>query len=823
VAGLAPTFGRGAMTNHWVDIQNANVIVVMGGNPAEAHPCGFKWVTEAKAHNKARLVVVDPRFTRTAAVADLFVQIRPGTDIAFLGGVINYLLSNDAIQHDYVKRYTNAPFLVREDYRFEDGLFSGYDEAARKYDKKTWAYELGPDGFAKLDETLQSPRSVYQLMKAHYARYTSEKVAEITGATKEKFLEVCKLIASTATPNRTMTSLYALGWTQHSVGAQNIRAMAMVQLLLGNVGMAGGGVNALRGHSNIQGLTDIGVLSDLLPGYLTVPQETDTDLKAYLAKRTLKPLRPGQMSYWQNYPKFFVSLQKAWWGEAATKENDFAYDYLPKLDKVYDILAVFDLMSKGKLNGYICQGFNPLAAVPNKAKNVDALSKLKFLVIIDPLVTETSTFWTNHGELNDVDPRSIQTEVFRLPSGCFAEEDGSLTNSGRWLQWHYKGAEPPGEARADLEIVAELFTRVRALYAKDGGKFPDPILKLAWSHARADHPSAEEVAREYNGKALADLPDPKDKTKVLVKKGAQLTTFGQLQEDGSTSSGCWIYCGAWTDQNNMARRDPSDPSGLGVTPAWAWAWPANRRVLYNVASCDTSGVPWDPRRALVKWDGEKWSGPDVPDIKVDVPPDAGMSPFIMNPEGVGRLFAIDKMAEGPFPEHYEPFESPIPTNPMNRNRSAKSNPAARIYEADRAQLGSPEEFPYAATTYRLTEHFHYWSKHVQILATLQPEQFVEIGEALAKEKGIRQGDRVRVRSKRGQIVARAMVTKRIQPLTIAGKTVHTVGIPIHWGFEGLAKPGYLANTLTPFVGDANVQTPEFKAFVVNVEKVEGIA
>jgi formate dehydrogenase major subunit len=823
VAGLAPTFGRGAMTNHWADIKNANVIMVMGGNPAEAHPCGFKWVTEAKAHNKARLIVVDPRFTRTAAVADQFVQIRPGTDIAFLGGIVNYLLSNDAIQRSYVLRYTNAPFLVREDYRFEDGLFSGYDDAARKYDKKTWAYELGPDGYAQVDETLQNPRCVYQLMKAHYARYTPEKVEEITGAPKDRFLEVCKQIATTATPNRTMTSLYALGWTQHSVGAQNIRAMAMIQLLLGNVGMAGGGVNALRGHSNIQGLTDLGVLSDLLPGYLTVPLEADADLNTYLTKRTLKPLRPGQMSYWQNYPKFFVSLQKAWWGAAATKENDWAYEYLPKLDKLYDVLTVFDLMSQGKLNGYICQGFNPLAAIPNKAKVLDGLSKLKFLVVIDPLVTETSTFWTNHGELNDVDTRSIQTEVFRLPSGCFAEEDGSLTNSGRWLQWHYKGAEPPGEARTDLEIVAELFTRVRALYAKEGGTFPDPILKLAWSYARADHPSAEELAREYNGKALADVVDPKDKTKVLVKKGEQLTTFGQLQEDGSTASGCWIYTGSWTTQNNMARRDPSDPSGLGVTPAWAWSWPANRRVLYNVASTDPSGAPWDPRRALVKWDGEKWGGPDVPDFKVDVAPEAGMSPFIMNPEGVGRLFALDKMTEGPFPEHYEPFESPIPANPMNGRRNAKSNPAARIFEADRAALGSPEEFPYAATTYRLTEHFHYWTKHVQIAATLQPEQFVEIGEALAKEKGIKEGDRIRVRSKRGQIVARAVVTKRIQPLRVAGKTVHTVGIPIHWGFEGLTKPGYLANTLTPFVGDANVQTPEFKAFVVNVEKVEGIA
>ena len=807
------------MTNHWADIKNANVVMVMGGNPAEAHPCGFKWVTEAKAHNKARLIVVDPRFTRTAAVADQFVQIRPGTDIAFLGGVINYLLSNDKIQHAYVKAYTNAPFVVRQDFKFEDGLFSGYDEAKRTYDKASWAYELGPDGYAKVDPTLQDPRCVYQLMKQHYARYTPEVVQSITGAPKEKLLKVCETIATTAVPDRTMTSLYALGWTQHSVGAQNIRAMAMIQLLLGNMGMAGGGVNALRGHSNIQGLTDVGVLSDLLPGYLTIPKESDKDLQSYLAPRTLKPLRPGQMSYLQNYPKFFVSLMKAWWGDAATKENDFAYEWLPKLDKLYDVLAVFDLMHQGKMNGYVCQGFNPLASIPNKAKVVEALSKLKFLVVVDPLVTETSTFWKNHGELNPVDPAKIQTEVFRLPSTCFAEEDGSLTNSGRWLQWHYKGADAPGEAKTDLEIVAALFQRVKALYAREGGKLPDPILKLAWGYAIATRPAPDEVAKEYNGRALADLKDPKDPTKVLAKKGDQLATFGLLQDDGSTAAGCWIYTGSYTDKNNMARRDASDPSGLGVSPGWAWAWPANRRVLYNAASCDPSGKPWDPRRALVKWNGEKWAGPDVPDMKPDVPPEAGMAPFIMNPEGVGRLFGADKMAEGPFPEHYEPFESPLAEDPLHKTPAARNNPAARIYAEDRKQLGTPDEFPYAATTYRLTEYFHFWTKHARIPSVLQPEQFVEIGEALAKEKGIREGDRVRVRSKRGFLVAKAVVTKRIQPLQVAGKTVHTIGIPIHWGFEGQTKPGYIANTLTPFVGDANVQTPEFKAFAVNVEKV----
>jgi formate dehydrogenase major subunit len=269
----------------------------------------------------------------------------------------------------------------------------------------------------------------------------------------------------------------------------------------------------------------------------------------------------------------------------------------------------------------------------------------------------------------------------------------------------------------------------------------------------------------------------------------------------------------------MARRDPSDPSGLGVTPGWGWSWPANRRVMYNRASADPSGKPWDPRRPLVRWAGTRWTGPDIPDYKPDVPPEANMGPFIMNAEGVGRLFAVDKMNEGPFPEHYEPFESPLPGNPLHKSPAARANPAARIYPKDKEALGTSAEFPYAATTYRLTEHFHFWTKHVHALAVLQPEQFVEIGEALAKEKGIHAGDTVKVRSKRGEIVCKAVVTKRIQPLKVNGKVIHTVGIPIHWGFEGLTKPGYLANTLTPFVGDGNVQTPEFKAFIVNVEKV----
>lgn len=472
VSALAPTFGRGAMTNNWVDIKNANVVLIMGGNAAEAHPVGFKWVVEAQTKNDATVVVVDPRFNRSAAVADLYAPIRAGSDTAFLLGVIRYLLKHKRVQYEYVLHYTNAALLIREDYQFNDGLFSGYDPKKRQYDKSSWFYQLDEQENALRDETLSHPRCVWNLLKTHVDRYTPEMVSRLCGTSVEDFNRICDILASTSVPDRTATILYALGWTHHSAGAQIIRAAGMLQLLLGNIGMAGGGVNALRGHSNIQGYTDLGLLSTNLPGYMPLPSEKQPDYQTYISQITPPALGVNEVNYWQNTPKFFVSMMKSFWGDHATAENSWGYDWLPKWDRLYDVMTQAELMLEGKINGYIVQGFNPLAAFPDKNKSSRALSKLKYMVVIDPLVTESSNFWQHHGEMNEVKPEDIQTEVFRLPSSCFAEENGSIANSGRWLQWHWAAAEPPGEALHDGKILGRLFMRLRELYQQEGGANP---------------------------------------------------------------------------------------------------------------------------------------------------------------------------------------------------------------------------------------------------------------------------------------------------------------------------------------------------------------
>lgn len=801
------------MTNHWVDIKNTDLVVVMGGNAAEAHPVGFRWAIDAKIHNKAKILVIDPRFTRTAAVADEYVPLRPGTDIAFLNGVLNYLITNDKYQHEYVREYTNASFLVRDDFAFNEGLFSGWDESKGQYDRSSWNYQFDADGYALRDMELKHPRCVWNLLKEHVSRYTPEVVENICGTSQADFFKACEMIAETSARNKTMTSLYALGWTEHTIGSQIIRNMAILQLILGNIGMPGGGINALRGHTNVQGITDIGSMATSLPGYLNLPQDKHVDLQTYLAANTPKMTARGQINYWSNYPKFFISLLKSFYGDNATPENNFGYDWMPKWDMLYDTMNYIDMMEHGKVNGLLVQGYNVVASMANKHKTVSALSKLDFLVVIDPLKSETSHFWQNHGEFNDVDPASIKTEVFSLPSSLFAEEEGSITNSGRWLQWHWAGAQPPGEGKTDSAIIAELMLRVRKLYAEEGGALPEQVLNMSWNYSQPDHPSSEEVAKEFNGRALVDLKDPNGN--IILKKGQQLSSFGQLRDDGSTASACWIYTGSWTEAGNqMARRDNSDPSGLGNHLGWSWAWPLNRRILYNRASLDRQGKPWDPKRAIISWDGTKWGGYDVPDFTA-APPGSDVNPFIMQQDGMGRLFAVDKMVEGPFPEHYEPVESPIGTNPLHPN--VITSPTVRIL-TKLNELGTADEFPYVGTSYRLTEHFHTLTKNSLLNAITQPEAFAEISETLAKKIGVKAGDLIKVSSRRGYLKLKAVVTKRIKLFHVNGKEVEVVGLPIHWGFFGETHKSILTNTLTPSIGDSNTHTPEFKAFLVNVEK-----
>lgn len=569
VSALGATFGRGAMTNNWVDIKNANVVLIMGGNPAEAHPVGFKWVMEAKVRNKAHVMVVDPRFNRSAAVADFYAPVRAGSDAAFLLGVINYLLTHDKIQHEYVRAYSNAAFIVRDDFTFHDGLFTGYDAEHRHYDSTSWNYERDADGFAKQDLTLQNPRCVLSLLRDHVSRYTPELVSQITGTPQADFLHVCETLAATSAKDRTATILFALGWTHHTNGSQIIRAAAIIQTLLGNVGMPGGGLNALRGHSNIQGYTDLGLLSTRLPGYMDLPQDSQQTLSSWLSASTPAADEPGQVNYRHNTPAFFVSLMKTLWGDHATAGNSWGYDWLPKWDRSYDMLATFERMHEGKINGYIAQGFNPLAAMPDKNRMREAFSRLKFLVTIDPLDTETSNFWHNEGVYNDVRSEDIQTEVFRLPSTCFAEENGSIVNSARWLQWHWSGAQPPGEAWSDGRIIGTIFSKLRDLYRKEGGTCPEPVLNMQWNYRDPYNPEPEEVAQEANGRALTDLRNSAGQ--IVARKGELLPDFSLLKDDGSTSSYCWVFAGSWTEAGNqMARRDNTD-TGLGNTPGWAWA------------------------------------------------------------------------------------------------------------------------------------------------------------------------------------------------------------------------------------------------------------
>ncbi len=826
------------MTNHWIDIRNSDVIIIMGSNAAENHPISFKWVMEAKKKG-AKLISVDPRFTRTSAKADIFAPIRSGADIAFLNGMIKYIIDNKLYDDFYIKNYTNNPFLVNTEFKMPgelDGLFSGYDPKKRKYNKKTWAFQKDANGVIKKDRSLTDPFCVFQLLKKHTSRYTLDMAEKITGTPKDKLIEVYKIYTSTGRPDRAATIMYAMGWTQHTIGTQIIRAMAIIQLLLGNIGIAGGGVNALRGESNVQGSTDHCLLFHILPGYLKTPRASDSTLQKYNDHYTPKTKEPNSANWWGNYPKYSISLLKAHYGAAATRENEFGYQWLPKLDDGQNAswIMLFDEMYRGKFKGFFAWGQNPTCSGTNAGKVRKALANLEWMVNVNLFDNETGSFWRSP----DVKPEEIKTEVFQLPCALSCEKEGSITNSGRWAQWRYKAVDPPGEALPDSEIMNELFWRVKKLYDKEGGAYPDPVVKLAWDYGpktpegKVRKVDTHAIAKEINGYFLED----KEVKGKLFKKGTLVPSFAYLQDDGSTSSGNWLYCQSYTEKGNMmARRSKKDPTGLGLYPEWSWCWPVNRRIIYNRASVDEYGRPRNPKRPLIYWNGKKWIG-DVPDG--GWPPLVNKAKtklaFIMKPSGVAHIFGQGR-ADGPFPEHYEPLESPIQENPMS---SVRINPATKLFygvtddakEAPKKGAGlavdifatSNPAYPHVATTYRLTEHWQtgVLTRHLPWQLEMQPQIFVEMSLELAKEKGINPGDKVIISSIRGKVWAIAIVTTRFKPFKIMDKTVHEVGLPwcFGWQYPEDGSGGDSANLLTPTIGDANTMIPETKAFMVNVEK-----
>jgi formate dehydrogenase-N alpha subunit len=813
------------MTNHWIDMVNTDVAMVMGSNVVENHPMAAKWLSRTKEKG-AIIINVDPRYTRTSSFADIYCKLRSGTDIAFVGGMINYALENGFYQKEYVVNYTNASFLIKEDYEFNDGIFSGYDGAVRKYDKAKWGYDLDASGMPRRDLTLENPRCVFQLMKKHFSRYDADSVCRITGSPKDTYLKVCHVFTSTWAPDRVATWLYAMGTTQHTHGTQNIRTYAILQLLMGNIGLAGGGVNALRGESNVQGSTDMGLLFHLLPGYIASPAVADQTLEDYIKNYTPVTVDPKSANWWGNYSKYIVSLLKAWYGDNATAENQFAYNFVPKRSGNYSHIALFETMYSGKIKGLIAFGQNPAVGGPNSNKERAALDKLEWLVAVDLWETETSIFWKRHG----VNPKDNQTEVFLLPACSSVEKEGSIANSGRWAQWRYKAAEPQGESRSDLWILDALFKCVKAEY-QQGGVFPDPITKLNWEYGSGSgidihsEPDVHRVAKEVNGYFTCDTV-VNDKP---FKKGDQVPAFAMLQNDGSTSCGSWIYCNSYAGpepkDNKMARRKKEDAmNGIGLYPNWAWCWPVNRRILYNRASCDPQGIPWNSKHWVVRWNPSLaegkggWEG-DVPDGPW---PPTEKYPFIMKAEGFAGLFAAN-LEDGPFPEHYEPFESPV----VNSMSKTQFNPAIKLWYKSNPEMndvGDVSKFPVVGTTYRVSEHWQAgaMTRNLPWLSELVPDVFVEMSEEFANMKNIVNGDRVIVETARGQMEAYALVTSRFESFSIQDRTVHEVGIIWHFGYAGIVK-GDAANLLTPHIGDANTMIPEFKAFLCDVHLKGAVA
>jgi formate dehydrogenase major subunit len=858
VVGLGTSFGRGGATTFPGDLQNSDCIVIEGSNMAEAHPVAFQWVMEAKARG-ATVIHVDPHFSRTSALADVFVPLRTGTDIAFLGGIINYVLEHERWFREYVLAYTNAATIIAEDFRDTedlDGVFSGFDPLSGQYDYTSWQYEGAPvaaasgnrdrysetsrggqamresahgesagaggqsvQGEPRRDETLADPRCVFQILRRHYSRYTPEVVARTCGVPEEVFERVCETICANSGRERTSAFVYAVGWTQHTVGSQYIRTACILQLLLGNVGRPGGGIMAMRGHASIQGSSDIPTLFDLLPGYLPMPHAHEYEsLREYIDSDS------AEKGYWGNMSAYVISLLKAWWGEAATAQNDYCFDYLPRITGSHGTYDTVMAQLEGKCKGYFLMGQNPAVGSANNRMQRKAMANLDWLVVRDFSLIESATWWQDGPEIDTGEMRSedIATEVFFFPAAAHIEKDGTFTNTQRLLQWHHTAQQPEGDARSDLWFMFHLGRMIREKLAGSIEEMDRPILELVWDYPTSGplhEPSAEAVLREINGHD---------------GNGAPLSSYVQLRDDGSTACGCWIYCGVFADGVNQAdRRKPREQQNW-TGSEWGWAWPANRRVLYNRASADPDGKPWSERKALVWWDAEqgRWVGHDTPDFKADkapsyTPPEGakgpeaigGAEPFIMQGDGRGWLYAPAGLADGPLPTHYEPQDSPF----ENALYSQRANPARKTYPHPNNRYhpsgdeAGAEVFPYVVTTYRLTEHFTAggmtrWSPY---LAELQPEFFCEVSPQLARERGLEHSGWATIATARGVIEARVLVTDRMRPLKIHGRTVHQIGMPFHWGPNGYAK-GDSANELSPMSLDPNARIQEDKSFTADI-------
>jgi len=812
---------------------------------AECHPVGFQWVMEAKERG-AKIIHVDPRFTRTSAVADLHVPLRAGTDIAFLGGIVNHILEGGHEFREYVKHYTNAATIVTGDFAdTEDlgGLFSGWDPESRSYDAGTWQY-AGMDVFAsggkreegassaasahdgrggrlergnppEMDMDLEHPRCVFQLLKRHFSRYTPEKVAEICGVPEETFLEVAGSLCSNSGRERTSAFCYAVGWTQHTVGVQYIRTAAIIQLLLGNIGRPGGGIMALRGHASIQGSTDIPTLYNILPGYIPMPHaRVHRSLADYLE------MNSAETGHWAHMDAYTISLLKAWWGDVATADNDWCFDYMPRIDGSHSAYQSALEMLDGKLGGYFLLGENPAVGSSNSRLHRLALANLDWLVVRDFQEIESAAFWHDGPEIEsgELVTTEIGTEVFLMPAAAHVEKDGSFTNTQRLLQWHHKAVEPKGDCRSELWFVYHLGRKIREKLAGSTDPRDRPILDLTWDYPTGgahDDPSAAAVLREINGVDLAT--------------GEALDGYASLKNDGSTACGCWIYNGCYAGGvNQTARRRPGSEQSW-VAPEWGWAWPMNRRLIYNRASADPDGNPWSERKRYVWWDAgaAAWTGEDVPDFPADKPPDyvpaddaraemalRGDEPFVMQSDGRAWLFVPSGLTDGPLPTHYEPHESPF----ENALYEQQSNPGreqfprpGNAYNPSAGEDGAAV-FPYVVTSYRLTEHHTAggMSRTVPHLAELQPEMFCEVSPELAAESGLDHLGWATIITSRAAIEARVLVTERIKPLDVQGRTVHQVGLPYHWGFRGGSR-GDAANDLFSIALDPNVHIQEAKA------------